>query len=194
MIIFADYRRTVANILKSFPRVTKLAEIFAISSPSVFSRRSRHPSSVSREARVGRSGDSARECPVAVLLATSGAGRAITICREKRRARRQWRELTHADLVDFWWKICDFLPIAKFALKNARLYGEIKRPIESSKICWKICQVSSPPASGQSEKNTRDTISVNSQRVNEINGSTMGYSFVLEIFHSKSYQGILNFI
>ena len=97
MIIFADYRRTVANILKSFPRVTKLAEIFAISSPSVFSRRSRHPSSVSREARVGRSGDSSRERRVAVLLATSGAGRAITICREKRRARRQWRELTHAD-------------------------------------------------------------------------------------------------
>ena len=78
----------------------KFAQKFAISSPSVFSRQSRHPS-VSREARVGRSGDSARECPVAVLLATSGAGRAITICREKRRARRQWRELTHADLVDF---------------------------------------------------------------------------------------------
>ena len=101
MIIFADYRRTVANILKSFPRVTKLAEIFAISSPSVFSRRSRHPSSVSREARVGRSGDSSRERRVAVLLATSGVGRAITICREKRRARRQWRELTHADLLFF---------------------------------------------------------------------------------------------
>ena len=78
----------------------KFAQKFAISSPSVFSRQSRHPS-VSREARVGRSGDSARECRVAVLLATSGAGRAITICREKRRARRQWRELTHADLVDF---------------------------------------------------------------------------------------------
>ena len=44
-----------------------------------------------------RSGDSARECRVAVLLATSGACSAITICLEKRRARRQWRELTHAD-------------------------------------------------------------------------------------------------
>ena len=112
----------------------KFAQKFAISSPSVFSRQSRHPS-VSREARVGRSGDSARECRVAVLLATSGAGRAITICREKRRARRQWRELTHADLVNFLMKNLRFPPIAKFALKNARLYGEIKQPIEGSKIC-----------------------------------------------------------
>ena len=78
----------------------KFAQKFATSSPSPnFSTKS--APSVSREARVRRSGDSARECRVAVLLATSGAGRAITICREKRRARRQWRELTHADLVDF---------------------------------------------------------------------------------------------
>ena len=78
----------------------KFAQKFATSSPSPnFSTKS--APSVSREAHVRRSGDSARECRVAVLLATSGAGRAITICREKRRARRQWRELTHADLVDF---------------------------------------------------------------------------------------------
>ena len=78
----------------------KFAQKFATSSPSPnFSTKS--APSVSREARVRRSGDSARECRVTVLLATSGAGRAITICREKRRARRQWRELTHADLVDF---------------------------------------------------------------------------------------------
>ena len=54
MIIFADYRRTVANILKSFPRVTKLAEIFAISSPSVFSRQSRHHRSLVRRASAAR--------------------------------------------------------------------------------------------------------------------------------------------
>ena len=46
----------------------------------------------------------------------------------------------------FLMKNLRFPPIAKFALKNARLYGEIKQPIEGSKICWKICQVSSPPA------------------------------------------------
>ena len=50
-------------------------------------------------------------------------------------------------LVDFLMKnLPRFLPIAKFALKNARLYGEIKRPIEGSKILRKICQVSSPLA------------------------------------------------
>ena len=77
----------------------KFAQKFMISSHRFLVTKS--APSVSREARVGRSGDSARECRVAVLLETSGAGRAITICREKRRARRQWRELTHADLVDF---------------------------------------------------------------------------------------------
>ena len=60
------------------------------------SRLQGRPPSVSREARVGRSRASARERRVAVLLAKSGAGRAIKICREKRRARRQWRELTRA--------------------------------------------------------------------------------------------------
>ena len=33
-----------------------------------------------------------------------------------------------------------FLPIAKFALKNARLYGEIKRPIEGSKNITLVCR------------------------------------------------------
>ena len=67
-----------------------------LSPPTVFLRQSRHPAG-SREARVGRSGDSARERRVVVLLATSGASCAVKVCREKRRARRQWRELTHAD-------------------------------------------------------------------------------------------------
>jgi len=51
--------------------------------------------SVSREARVGRSGDSARKRRVASLLATCGAGCAVKVCRETRRARRQRR--AHAE-------------------------------------------------------------------------------------------------
>ena len=47
--------------------------------------------SVSREARVGRSGDSDRERRVASLLATSGVGCTVKVCRETRRARRQRR-------------------------------------------------------------------------------------------------------
>ena len=47
--------------------------------------------SVSREARVGRSGDSARKRRVASLLATCGAGYTVKVCRETRRARRQRR-------------------------------------------------------------------------------------------------------
>ena len=47
--------------------------------------------SVSREARVGRSGDSDRERRVASLLTTSGVGCTVKVCREMRRARRQRR-------------------------------------------------------------------------------------------------------
>ena len=47
--------------------------------------------SFSREARVGRSGDSDRERRVASLLATSGVGCTVKVCRETRRARRQRR-------------------------------------------------------------------------------------------------------
>ena len=47
--------------------------------------------SVSREARVGRSGDSDRERRVAPLLATSGVDCTVKVCRETRRARRQRR-------------------------------------------------------------------------------------------------------
>jgi hypothetical protein len=51
--------------------------------------------SVSREAHVGRSGDSARKHRVASLLATYGAGCTVKVCRETRRARRQRR--AHAE-------------------------------------------------------------------------------------------------
>jgi hypothetical protein len=51
--------------------------------------------SVSREAHVGRSGDSARKHRVASLLATCGAGCTVKVCRETRRARRQRR--AHAE-------------------------------------------------------------------------------------------------
>jgi len=47
--------------------------------------------SFSREARVGRSGDSDRERRVASLLATSGVDCTVKVCRETRRARRQRR-------------------------------------------------------------------------------------------------------
>ena len=47
--------------------------------------------SVSREAHVGRSGDSDRERRVAPLLTTSGVGCTVKVCRETRRARRQRR-------------------------------------------------------------------------------------------------------
>ena len=47
--------------------------------------------SVTREARVSRSGDSDRERRVASLSATSGVGRTVKVCRETRRARRQRR-------------------------------------------------------------------------------------------------------
>ena len=47
--------------------------------------------SISREARIGRSGDSDCERRVAPLLATSGVGCTVKVCREMRRARRQRR-------------------------------------------------------------------------------------------------------
>ena len=47
--------------------------------------------SVTREARVSRSGDSDRERRVASLSATSGVGCTVKVCRETRRARRQRR-------------------------------------------------------------------------------------------------------
>mgnify|MGYP007047472494 FL=1 len=65
--------------------------------------------SVSREARVGRSGDSARKRRVASLLATCGAGCTVKVCRETRRARRQRR--AHAEPQP------DYLPIV---LREAR--------------------------------------------------------------------------
>ena len=81
--------------------------------------------SVSREAHVGRSGDSARERRVVVLLATSGASCAVKVCREKRRARRQWRELTHADggHQHCICLIASFPPHRKFALKTPDYMG-----------------------------------------------------------------------
>ena len=112
----------------------KFDEIFAVSSPSVFSRQSRHPS-VSREARVGRSGDSARERRGAVLLATSGVSRSVKVCREKRRARRQWRELTHADGGHqhcICLKICLVSSPAPNSPTFARLIWEIERPNDGS--------------------------------------------------------------
>ena len=112
----------------------KFDEIFAVSSPSVFSRQSRHPS-VSREARVGRSGDSARERRGAVLLATSGVSRSVKVCREKRRARLQWRELTHADrrspALYLSQNLPRFLPSAKFA-HIREIIWEIERPNDGS--------------------------------------------------------------
>ena len=74
--------------------------------------------------------------PRLVLLATSGAG-VHHIRREKRRARRQWRELTHADLL-FFLENVRFPLIAKFALKTE--IAEIKRPIEGSKIAEKFAK------------------------------------------------------
>ena len=112
----------------------KFDEIFAVSSPSVFSRQSRHPS-VSREARVGRSGDSARERRGAVLLATSGVSRSVKVCREKRRARRQWRELTHADGGHqhcICLKICLVSSPAPNSPTFARFIWEIERPNDGS--------------------------------------------------------------
>ena len=47
--------------------------------------------SISREARIGRSGDSDCERRVSPLLATSGVGCTVKVCREMRRARRQQR-------------------------------------------------------------------------------------------------------
>jgi hypothetical protein len=95
-----------------------------LSPPTVFLRQSRHPAG-SREARVGRSGDSARERRVVVLLATSGASCAVKVCREKRRARRQWRELTHADggHQHCICLIASFPPHRKFALKTPDYMG-----------------------------------------------------------------------
>ena len=109
-----------------WPRQKLMKYLLFPPQPSVFSRQSRHPS-VSREARVGRSGDSARECRVAVLLATSGAGRAITICREKRRARRQWRELTPC----FISKLASLVSSpSKNSPSKREIIREIEQPID----------------------------------------------------------------
>ena len=130
----------------------KFEEIFAVSSPSVFSRQSRHPS-VSREARVGRSGDSARERRGAVLLATSGVSRSVKVCREKRRARRQWRELTHADGGHqhcICLKICLVSSPAPNSPTFARLYGKSNGRMTvqiGTNFDEKYVRVSSPPAS-----------------------------------------------
>ena len=121
----------------------KFDEIFAVSSPSVFSRQSRHPS-VSREAHVGRSGDSARERRVAVLIATKGASRAVKVCRETRRARRQWRKLTQA-VTEF---VTKFLSTPN-SLSFRQIIWEIERPNDGlnwKNFCQNICRVSSPPA------------------------------------------------
>ena len=66
-----------------------------INSRSSLSDRGSKCIGLSRGARVGRSGDSARKRRVASLLATCGAGCTVKVCRETRRARRQRR--AHAE-------------------------------------------------------------------------------------------------
>ena len=70
--------------------------------------------SVSRDARVGRSGDSARKRRVPSLLATCGAGCTVKVCRETRRARRQRR--AHAEPQP------DYLPIDFLSPLDLRSY------------------------------------------------------------------------
>ena len=100
--------------------------------------------SVSREARVGRSGDSARKRRVASLLATCGAGCTVKVCRETRRARRQWRKLTQA-VTEF---VTKFLSTPN-SLSFRQIIWEIERPNDGlnwKNFCQNICRVSSPPA------------------------------------------------